>query len=97
VSWLSGSATWNYVAMTEGILGLTPVPEGLKMDPCLPSHWNGYTAVRRFRGSEIHIEVRNPEGRAKGVRRLTVDGRESADGIVRIPEGTQKLTVVVEL
>lgn len=97
VSWLSGSATWNYVAMTTGILGIRPVEDGLEIDPCIPSHWKGFTAVRRFRGAEVHIEVRNPEGRQHGVRRMTVDGQEVEDNLVQVPSGSPGLDVVVEL
>jgi cellobiose phosphorylase len=97
VSWLSGSATWNYAAMTQGVLGLKPGPEGLRIDPCLPSHWEGYTAVRRFRGSVLRIEVRNPQGRNKGVRRMTVDGRETDGNLVRVPAGNGEVNVIVEV
>lgn len=96
VPWLSGSATWNVVAMTQGILGLKPEPEGLRIDPCLPSHWKGYTAVRQFRGCELHIEVRNPDGRNKGVRQMTVDGEAVEQGLVR-PEPGGRMRVVVDL
>jgi N,N'-diacetylchitobiose phosphorylase len=76
LAWLSGSATWNYVAMTSGILGLQPEPEGLRIDPCLPSHWSGFTATRRFRGATVRIRVENPHGLSKGVRRLNVNGED---------------------
>jgi len=57
VSWLSGSAVWNYYAMTHAILGIRPHYDGLEIKPCLPSGWAGYTATRRFRGREFRIEV----------------------------------------
>jgi cellobiose phosphorylase len=83
--------------MALGILGLKPVAEGLKIDPCIPSNWKEFTAVRRFRGSEIHLKVINPEGRNKGLRRLTVNGQLMEDGVVRVPAEGGRLDVVAEL
>ncbi len=87
VSWLSGSATWNYVAMVQGILGLQPVEDGLKIDPCLPSTWKGFTAVRQFRGREIQIKVENPNGLCKGISRLQVDGEWIAGNHLQLSAG----------
>ncbi len=62
LSWLSGSAVWNYVAMTQAILGIQPDYHGLRLRPCLPSHWEGYEASRQFRGCTLEITVsRDPE------------------------------------
>jgi cellobiose phosphorylase len=97
VSWLSGSATWNYVAMTTAILGIQPEEQGLRLDPCIPSDWSGFTAVRQFRGCECRIEVRNPHGVEKGVKRLMVNGEEFDGNLLRIPAGAQEITVVVEM
>jgi cellobiose phosphorylase len=57
VSWLSGSAVWNYVAMTTGILGIKPQYDGLEISPCIPDEWPGFKASRRFRGCIFTIEV----------------------------------------
>ena len=45
-SWLTGTAAWNYVAITQWILGIRPEHDGLRIDPCLPAAWNGFTARR---------------------------------------------------
>lgn len=74
LSWLSGAASWNYAAMTTALLGLRADYEGLRVDPCIPRFWRGFTARRRFRGAEYRIAVHNPRGVCRGVRRLTVDG-----------------------
>jgi cellobiose phosphorylase len=73
-SWLTGSAAWNYVAMTQWILGIRPTYDGLRIDPCIPSTWSGFSAVRRFRGKLMRIIVHNPHGVCKGVHKMTVDG-----------------------
>jgi N,N'-diacetylchitobiose phosphorylase len=73
-SWLTGAAAWAYVSATQYILGLRPEPDGLRIDPCIPSAWEGFTATRRFRNCTIDIEVRNPAGVCRGVKRLTLNG-----------------------
>jgi cellobiose phosphorylase len=75
VPWLSGSATWSFVAAAQYILGLQPVVNGLRIDPCIPSSWEGFEATRRFRNKELIIRVQNPDGVQKGVKSLKVKGK----------------------
>jgi cellobiose phosphorylase len=82
-SWLTGTAAWNYHAITEHILGIKPDFDGLLIDPCIPSDWSGYRVTRQFRGATYHVEVSNPDAVCKGVSNVTVDG-EAVDGS-RIP------------
>ena len=73
-SWLTGAAAWNYVAITQHILGIHPTFEGLKIQPVIPAGWKGFTAVRIFRGARYEINV---ERRGQGNRIvLDVDGKE---------------------
>jgi len=93
-SWLTGTAAWNYVAITQWILGIRPEHDGLRIDPCLPSDWEGFTAVRRFRGATYRIEVRKPRGARGRVASLVVDGDPVEGTLVRpAPDGA---TVKVE-
>jgi cellobiose phosphorylase len=73
-SWLTGSAAWNLVAVGQWILGIRPEHDGLRIDPRLPSAWDGYRAERRFRGATYRITVRKPVGSTGRVRSLIVDG-----------------------
>jgi cellobiose phosphorylase len=57
-SWLTGTAAWNFVAITQWILGIRPELDGLRIDPVIPSAWPGFTATRRFRGATYEIAVR---------------------------------------
>jgi cellobiose phosphorylase len=75
LSWLSGSAVWNYVAMTSGILGIQPTEEGLRINPCIPANWSGFTATRSFRAATYHITVDNPDGAQSGIRLLSINGK----------------------
>jgi cellobiose phosphorylase len=73
-SWLTGTAAWSLVAVTQYILGIRPDFDGLRMDPCIPRGWPGFTVRRRFRGATYKIRVDNPEHVSKGVRQVIVDG-----------------------
>ena len=74
-SWLTGTAAWNYVAITQWILGVRPDYDGLQIDPCIPPSWKSFEINRQFRGATYHIQVKNPDGVSKGIRTITVDGR----------------------
>jgi cellobiose phosphorylase len=73
-SWLTGTAAWNLVAITQWILGIRPEHDGLRIDPRLPSAWDGYRAERRFRGAAYRIEVRKPVGTTGRASSVVVDG-----------------------
>jgi cellobiose phosphorylase len=81
-SWLTGAAAWAYFSATQYILGLKPEMDGLRIDPCIPSAWKGFTAVRRFRGRVFRISVHNPEAVCKGVVRMTVNSKEIPGNLI---------------
>ena len=102
VSWLTGTASWMYVAATQYILGIRASWKGLIIDPCIPSVWNEFRVTRQFRGCRVEIEIRNPTSVCKGVSKLTVEGYSIslADGPL-IPTGLlagkAEVKVVVEM
>lgn len=75
-SWLTGTAAWNFVAISQWILGIKPGYDGLEIDPCIPKAWDGYKVTRWYRGSTYAITVKNPDHVSKGVRKIVVDGKE---------------------
>ena len=75
-SWLSGTATWCYHAATQWILGIRPEYAGLRIDPCIPSSWSGFSARRRYRGKWFQISVHNPHHRCRGVAEMRIDGKK---------------------
>jgi len=81
-SWLTGTAAWNFVAVSQYILGIKPQYDGLKIDPSIPKNWDGFTLTRQFRGAEYKITVKNPDGVSKGVVKMTVDGAEKEGNVV---------------
>jgi len=87
-SWLTGTAAWNYYAITQFILGVKPAYNGLEVNPCIPADWKGFKVTRKFRGATYVIDIKNPNKVQKGVKSLTVDGKAVAGNIIPImPEG----------
>lgn len=95
-AWLTGTASWTYVAGTQWILGIRPTHDGLRVAPVIPAEWPGFTATRRFRGVWYDITVRR-EGPGTTVA-LTVDGRACDGDVVPLPPpGTERVAVAVVL
>jgi cellobiose phosphorylase len=93
-SWLTGTAAWNYAAVTQWILGIRPELSGLRIAPVLPAAWPGFSAVRRFRGATYRITVRKEPGAAATTCRLVADGVPVEGAVLPVaPPGT---TVLVE-
>lgn len=78
-SWLTGTAAWNFYAISQYILGVRPDYYGLVIDPCIPKDWQGFTVRRKFRNKEFNIMVENPNRVSKGVKELYLNG-ERIDG-----------------
>ena len=83
-SWLSGTAAWNYVAITQSILGIQPTLDGLQVKPVIPSAWSGFDAARSYRGVRYEISVQR-EGDGNEVT-LEVDGKSIPGTIIPLPE-----------
>lgn len=79
VHWLTGTASTVMVGCVEGILGLRPDFGGLKISPSISSDWKEFTMDKDFRGSKLHITVKNPNGKESGVSRIILNGT-SIDG-----------------
>jgi cellobiose phosphorylase len=92
-SWLTGTAAWNFVAITQWILGIRPELTGLRVEPVLPASWPGFTATRKFRGATYEIRICRASG-GNGTRYVTVDGQR-IDGTL-LPLAPPGKTVVVE-
>ena len=83
-SWLTGTAAWNYFTITQWILGIRTGFDGLIVDPVIPAKWKGFTVTRKFRGNTYVIEVKNPNGQQRGVKRLLVDGKEVTGNVLPV-------------
>jgi cellobiose phosphorylase len=96
-SWLTGTAAWNLVAITQWILGIRAETDGLRVDPVLPAAWPGFTATRRFRGATYQISVRNPDRISGRAAHLEVGGRRIEGTLVPLapPGATVQVEAVV--
>ena len=96
-SWLSGTASWCYQAGTQWILGIRAEYDGLLIDPCIPSRWDGFKVTRKYRGVTYHIIVTNPQHVCKGVAKVTVNGEQVVGGLIRAEEGLSDVNVEVKM
>jgi cellobiose phosphorylase len=92
-SWLTGSAAWNYIAITQHILGVRATLDGLQVNPCIPNEWKSFKISRIYRGTTYNITINNDQQECKGVQSLLVDG-EKVDGNI-IPHNGKKEFVEV--
>ena len=97
-SWLTGTAAWNWYAITQFILGIKPQYDGLQIAPCIPHEWDGFTVMRKFRGAEYEITVKNPDHKCHGTVEIALNGTTvSGDTIPMQPAGSKnKVTVTIK-
>jgi cellobiose phosphorylase len=95
-SWLTGTAAWNYVAISQWILGIRPTYHGLRIAPVIPRHWSGFSARRLFRGVTYRISVQRVG--AGNTVSLSVDGQPTQGNIVPLPpDGRSVVRVQVSI
>lgn len=99
VHWLTGTASTVQVAAVEGILGVKPDYDGLRIDPCIPSQWKEFTMKREFRGKTLRIRVTNPNGVQKGVQKIIINGEELSGNLIPVTKmkAENDVTVVMGL
>ena len=83
-SWLTGTAAWTFLDVSQYILGIRPDYDGLAVDPCIPSSLDGFEAKRDFRGVTYHITVKNPDHVEKGIKSLTVNGTPVTGNVIPV-------------
>ncbi len=95
-SWLTGTAAWNFYAITQFILGIQPDFDGLRINPCVPKDWKGYSVTRKFRGATYQIEIQNPYGKSKGVKEVIVDGKPQTSNLIPLfSDGLEHAVIVI--
>ncbi len=93
VHWLTGTASTVMVGCVEGILGMRPDFQGLRIDPSIPEDWETFEIEKEFRGHHLHITVKNPGHVQSGYKSLIVNGEAMQENYV--PE--KKLTSHTEI
>ena len=96
-AWLTGTAAWTFLSVSQGILGIQPDFNGLRIDPCLPSAWDGFTATRVFRGATYEITVENPGHICRGVATMVVEGKPVTGNLIPLAPAGQTCRVRVVL
>ena len=93
-SWLTGTAAWMWLTVSQYILGIQPDYDGLAIRPCLPDTAKEYTVTRCFRDARYTITVKNPDGRQSGIRQMTVDGVAVDGNVIPYAPGEHTVEVV---
>ncbi len=97
VHWLTGTASTVMVGCVEGILGMRPDLNGLRIAPSIPSAWDGFTIEKMFRGKKLHITVKNPDHKECGFAGMTLNGRQLADNYLPAELLTEENTIELTL
>ena len=93
-SWLTGTAAWTFVNISQYILGIYPTHKGLSVDPCIPSDFGDFELTRKYRGGVYNISVKQ-NGSQKGVKKLIVNGKELSGNVIPYEEGVKEYNVEV--
>lgn len=96
-SWLTGTAAWTFVNISQYILGVAPTHTGLSINPCVPGDFGDFEITRRFREGIYHIQVMNPEHVEKGIKSITVDGVPVEGCVIPYVAGKEAYEVVVTM
>jgi cellobiose phosphorylase len=91
-SWLTGTAAWNFTAISQWILGIRPTLDGLRVAPVIPIAWPGFTATRLFRG--VTYKIRVARAGPGNTAALIVDGQPIEGTLVPLPPSGQQLVEV---
>ena len=96
-SWLTGTAAWTFVNLSQALLGIQPEYEGLTVNPCLPKNFGDLKIKRRYRDAEYYIDIRKPDGVEKGVEWMEVDGEKIAGNQIPLIPGKKEYHVTVQM
>lgn len=94
-SWLTGTAAWTFVNISQYILGLYPTHTGLSIDPCVPKNFGDFELTRQFREGNYTIKVQNPDNAEKGVKQIYVDGNPINGCVIPYIKGKASYDVTV--
>jgi cellobiose phosphorylase len=76
VHWLTGTASTVMVGCVEGICGIQPDVDGIRINPAIPSDWDSFEMTKIFRNKKLNITVLNPSHKESGVEFITVNGKK---------------------
>ncbi len=97
LAWITGTAGWLYRCIVEYMAGVCADYDGLKINPCLPSHWKDISIQRKYRNSFYNIRILNPKGLQKGSLNIKLDGKPISTNIIPVSNNAKKHDVIVEM
>jgi cellobiose phosphorylase len=92
-SWLTGTAAWNYAAMSRYILGVRAEYDGLRIDPCIPGDWEAFRVSRVFRKKKFDIFIQNPDGVQQGIRILEMNGKKLSGNLLPLADARDENSI----
>src|SRR4051812_2208068 len=96
-SWLTGTAAWNFVAISQYILGVRPDFEGLRVQPCIGKDVPSFTVTRKCRGASYEIRVKNSGATGTAPAKLKVDGKAITGNLVPYAPAGAKVVIDCEV
>lgn len=94
-SWLTGTAAWMWLTVSQYLLGIKPTYDGIQIDPCLTYNIKEYSVTRIFRDAQFNITVKNPDGRQKGIKSIILDGKPIKGNIIKATSGIHNVEVIM--
>ena len=94
-SWLTGTAAWTFVNVSQHIVGVYPTHNGLQINPCVPKGFGDFTITRKYRNTTYNITVTNPDNVEKGVKEMLVNGVAISGNIIPYDESQKEADVVI--
>jgi cellobiose phosphorylase len=83
--------------VTQYILGIQPEYSGLRIDPCIPSDWKEIKITRRFRKKNLNITIKNTSGAQKGIKKITINGKEIKGNVIPLSQIEEHNEVLVNM
>ena len=96
-SWLTGTAAWNFYAITQYILGIRANYDGLEINPCIPADMKSFNVKRKFRGTTYNISIDNSAGVSKGIKSIVMNGKDIDSNVVLAADGAAEVEVKVKM
>ena len=96
-SWLTGTAAWTFVNISQYILGIYPTHTGLSVNPCVPKDFGDFSIIRKYREGTYFIDVKNPTNVEKGITSILVDGVPTEGCIIPYEAGKTEYHVTVTM
>ena len=96
-TWYTGSAAWFYKIALEELLGLKREGDILKIEPCIPSGWDGFSVNYRYGGTWYEIRVTNPDGVCRGRAQYESKDTECSEGAIRLADDGKAHSIRVKI